>query len=393
MFRRMLNPIASQSFFVFGPRGTGKSTFLKEYFAKTKSVLWIDLLDFAKEQHYRKYPQELKNEILAASKPYSWVVVDEVQRCPKLLDVVHQLIESTHTRFVLTGSSARKLKRGAANLLAGRVFMNQMHPLTFLELRDFYSIESLLSFGSLPRVFQLKTKAEKNAFLQSYALTFLKEEIKEEQIVRNLDPFSRFLEVAAQANGEIVNYLNISRDVGVSGNTVQTYFQILEDTLMGFFLPAFHLSIRKQQSQSPKFYFFDLGICRALQEVLDQKIIPKTYGFGRYFECHVILEFFRVNSYLRKGFRFSYLRTKDQAEIDLIVSKPNKPQVILEIKSTNQIHENDAHTLKRFVNDFGPKTRAYILSLDPIPKAFGKIMALPWAEGIAKILNISKQHL
>jgi len=389
MFKRLLKPISTQSFFLFGARGTGKSTFLKEFLLKNKRVYWIDLLDFAREQHYRKYPQELKNEIMGATKPYSWVVIDEVQRAPRLLDVVHQLIESTKTRFILTGSSARKLKRGSANLLAGRAFVNHMHPLTFLELKDTFSLNEVLTFGSLPKIFHLQSRAEKSAFLESYALTFLKEEIKEEQVVRNLDPFSRFLEIAAQANGEIVNYLNIARDVGVSSNTIQIYFQILEDTLMGFFLPAFGGSVRKQQRQSPKFYFFDLGICRALQQVSDQKLTPGTYGFGRYFESYIILEFMRLNSYLRKGLRFSYLRTKDQAEIDLIISKPGRPSVLLEIKSADHVHEKDARTLEKFIGDFGAGARGCILSLDPVQKKFGKIQALYWLDGIKKILGIS----
>lgn len=388
MFKRLLKPILSQSFFVFGPRGTGKSTFIKECFKDQKSLFWIDLLDFGQEQHYQRHPQELKNEILAQKKPVKWVIIDEVQKAPRLLDVVHQLIESSKTRFVLTGSSARKLKRGAANLLAGRAFLNNMYPLTFLELENTFSLENILRFGSLPKIFQLKTQAEKMAFLQTYALTFLKEEIKAEQIVRNLDPFSRFLEVAAQANGEIVNFLNIAKDVGTSSNTVQTYFQILEDTLMGYFLPAFHQSIRKQQRQSPKFYFFDLGVCRGLQGVLDQKINSRTYGFGRYFESLVILEFIRLNSYFNKGLRFSYLRTKDHAEIDLIITKPNQPTILIEIKSTNQVHESDGQTLKRFLNDFGPKTQSCILSLDPTPKVFDKILAVHWQEGLKRILRI-----
>ena len=215
----------------------------------------------------------------------------------------------------------------------------------------------------------------------------LSSEIKAEQVVRNLDPFNRFLEVAAQANGEVVNCLNIANDVGVNSNTVQTYFQILEDTLMGFFLPAFHQSIRKQQRQSPKFYFFDLGVCCALQQVLDQMIKPNTYGFGRYFESYVILEFMRLNSYLNKGLRFSYLRTKDQAEIDLIISKPNQPHILVEIKSATAVHESDGRTLNKFVDDFEKNTKAYILSLDPIPKVFGKIQALHWLEGLKIILK------
>lgn len=392
MFQRLLNPLSSHSFFLFGARGTGKSTFLKTYLKDEKKLLWIDLLDFEQEQHYQRYPQDLKKRILANPKAYRWVVIDEVQRAPKLLDVVHQLIESrviypAKICFALTGSSARKLKRGSANMLAGRAFLNTLYPLTFLELDGKFNLQKALSWGTLPKVLSLTSDEAKTEFLKSYTLTFLKEEIKAEQIVRNLEPFGAFLEIAAQANGEIVNYYNIAKDVGVSSHTIQSYFQILEDTLLGYFLLAHHQSVRKQQRQSPKFYFFDLGICRALQGLLDQKVKPKTYGFGRYFESLVILELMRLNTYYRRDFRFSYLRTKDNAEIDLIVTKPGRPIILIEIKSSEHVDERDVSTLENFKKDFGPKTKTYVLSMDPLAKKIGSTRALFWQEGIQEILK------
>ncbi len=387
MFQRLLKPLSHHSFFLFGARGTGKSTFLRNYLADEKKLLWIDLLDFEQEQHYQRYPQDLKKQILADPKAYKWVVIDEIQRAPKLLDVVHQLVESSKICFALTGSSARKLKRGSANMLAGRAFLNTLYPFTFVELGEKFNLQKTLSWGTLPKVLSLASDEAKTEFLKSYTHTFLKEEIKAEQIVRNLEPFGAFLEIAAQANGEIVNCYNIAKDVGVSSHTIQSYFQILEDTLMGYFLPAHHQSVRKQQRQSPKFYFFDLGIVRALQGVLDQKVKPKTYGFGRYFESLVLLELIRLNSYYRKDFRFSYLRTKDNAEIDLIVHKPGRPITLIEIKSSEHVDERDVHTLENFREDFGPKTKTYVLSLDPTAKKIGSTRALFWQEGIQEILK------
>lgn len=388
MFSRLLDPLLAHSFYIFGPRGTGKSTLLKKLLGTTARVLWIDLLDFAVERHYQRYPEDLKRQILADPKRIKWVVIDEVQRAPRLLDVAHQLIESSAVRFALTGSSARKLRRGAANLLAGRAFLNHLHPLTFIEIGQQFRLESALSWGTLPQIFQFKTNAEKTAYLQAYTLSFLKEEIKAEQIIRKLDPFSVFLEIAAQANGEIINASNISRDVGVSPHTIQSYFQILDDTLIGFFLPAFHRSVRKQQSQSPKFYFFDSGVCRTLQGTLDQTIKAKTYGFGRYFEGLVILELMRLNDYYHTGYRLSYLRTKDGAGIDLILHKPGRPLTLIEIKSTDHVDERDTQTLLRFTKDFGVQARYYVFSLDPVKKRLpAGIQAMFWQDGIQAALN------
>jgi predicted AAA+ superfamily ATPase len=218
---------------------------------------------------------------------------------------VHRLIEKTHISFALTGSSSIKLKRGAANLLAGRAFVYNLFPLTHWELQESFQLDAALRWGTLPKIFQFNLDEERERFLKAYSLTYLKEEIAVAQLVRNLNPFRNFLEVAAQCNGQILNYSKIARDVGVDTKTVQAYFSILEETLVGFFLPAFHQSVRKRQRVSPKFYFFDPGVKRALARTLQQEIYPRTYEYDQAFEHWVVLEFFRLAHYLDKEWSFS----------------------------------------------------------------------------------------
>lgn len=384
MFHRLIKPTLSRSFFLFGARGTGKSTFLKQFFAK-KSTLWFDLLDPELEDELSKRPNSFKEQIMS-KKNVSWVIVDEVQKVPKLLDIVHHLIETTNIKFALTGSSARKLKYGSANLLAGRAFVNYLYPLTSIELKEVFDLDHCLNWGSLPEVFKLKSNKEKQEYLRSYAQTYLKEEIWAEHIIRKLDPFRRFLEIAAQSNCEIINFTNIARDVGADTKTVQSYYQILEDTLLGFLLEPYHKSIRKQQRQSPKFYFFDSGVKNALCNTLTQQISPNTYAYGKVFEHWVICEIYRLNQYLKKDFKLSYLLTKDHAEIDLIIERPGKATLLIEIKSSDNIDDRVVKTLKQFINDI-PKSEAIVLSRDKKSKLIDDIECYYWQDGINKIFK------
>lgn len=340
------------------------------------------MLDPTEEERFALQPQIL-SELIARQKP-RWVIIDEVQKNPKLLDVVHREIEKRSALFVLTGSSARKLKRGAANLLAGRAFVYHMHPLTHLELKDTFEIRLSLTWGDLPKLLEYTTDREKTAYLKSYTQTYLKEEIVSEQIIRKLDPFRRFLMVAAQQNGEIVNYTNIARDVGADVKTVQSYFQILEDTLVGFLLPAWHKSVRKQQASGPKFYFFDVGVKRALEGTLGQEPVPNTYGYGKTFEHYVFLEMLRLNDYFEKDFRFYHLRTKDDAEIDLIIERPGLETLLVEIKSAGRIDERHTRTLENFLKSFS-NAKAYCLSQDSVARKIGSVEALPWQTGLIEM--------
>jgi uncharacterized protein len=383
MFHRIIRLPERQSFFLFGARQTGKSTLLKERFSDFR-VLRLDLLDPETEDALRRNPKELASRLDALPEPPTLVVLDEVQKIPRLLDVVHSRIEETGQRFALTGSSPRKLRRGASNLLAGRAVVHHLHPLTYREAGGAFDLGSALRWGTLPKVFSLDD-AERIAFLRSYALTYVKEEIAAEQIIRRLDPFRSFLEVAAQTNGKIVNYSSIAGDVGVDVKTAQSYFGILEDTLMGFLLPSFHESLRKRQAANPKFYFFDLGLKRALERTLDLPLEPRTYGFGDAFEHFVIAELRRLADYAGKDWRYSYLRTPQGAEIDLIVDRPGEPRIFLEVKSSEHVEESDAANLNRFAADSKRPVTAIIASRDPVAKRLGATLCLPWQRALEEI--------
>ena len=347
MFTRLLKLPAAQSFFLFGPRGTGKSTLLRQGLPAGSAETY-DLLDPVEEDLFNRDPLELERRVAALPAQTKWVVIDEIQKAPRLLDLVHRLIEKTSLRFALTGSSPRKLKRGVSNLLAGRAFVRHLYPLTHRELGPRFDLLHALRWGTLPKVYQLATDEERADFLRAYSLTYLKEEIAAEQIVRKINPFRGFLEVAAQSNGQILNYAKIAQDVGVDPHTVQTYFGILEDTLVGFRLPAFHRSIRKRQQSHPKFYLFDTGIKRALERAFHQSLVPRTTAFGNAFEHFLILEIARLNDYYQNDYSLSYLRTKDDAEVDLILERPGAPLLLIEIKSTARVTERDVAALARF---------------------------------------------
>jgi len=336
------------------------------------------------EDRYARNPLELAANLDAAPGKTKWVVLDEIQKVPKLLDVVHSRIESSKTRFAMTGSSARKLKRESTNLLAGRAFVYNLFPLTHRELGESFDLKSALMYGTLPGLLKFETDEEKMSFLRAYALTYLKEEIWGEHIVRKLDPFRKFIEIAAQCNGEIINFANIARDAGADIKTVQSYFEILEDTLLGFKLEPFHQSVRKRQRQAPKFYLFDTGVRRALDRTLTIELKPGTYAYGKAFEHLVIAEAIRLNEYRQKDFRFSYLRTKDDAEIDLVVERPGTSTALVEIKSAQRVDDRDTRSLERFAADIS-KSEAFILSTDPKAKRIGKVKALPWQQGLKEL--------
>ncbi len=383
MFHRTLKLPKNQSFFLFGARQTGKSTLLRERL-DPKSTYSIDLLDPEQEDTFTRHPIELEHRLAVLPKKPNWVLIDEVQRVPRLLDIVHRQIESSGQKFALTGSSARKLRRGAANLLAGRAFLKYLHPLTHREVGEEFDLDRVLAFGSLPKIFGLNGD-DRIDFLRSYSFTYLKEEIAAEQLLRRLDPFRSFLEIAAQSNGTILNYSNIARDVGVDYKTVKSYFEILEDTLIGFPLPAFHESLRKRQIQHPKFYFFDTGVKRALDRTLDVALSPRTYGYGNAFEHFLISEIRRLADYAGKDWRYSYLRTVQDVEIDLVIDRPGESRVFLEIKSATEITESDCANLAKLQLDSKSPVKAILASNSKVPKKIGKVLCLPWRDAIEEI--------
>ncbi len=273
-FPRLLTLPKEHSLFLFGARNSGKSTLVKEVYADSSII--IDLLKKKTEARFARNPDALYDIVKALPETTTHVIIDEVQKNPKLLDVVHDLMSDTKKCFVMTGSSARKLKQGGANLLAGRAFVYHMYPLTHIELGDTFNLDHALHWGTLPEIFTLDIDEMKKEFLYAYAHTYLKEEIWNEHFIRDLDPFRRFLEVAAQCNGQLINFSNIARDVGVSDKTIKSYYSILEDTLIGFFLEPYHASFRKRLSHQPKFYLFDTGVTRALAFLTYVKLEKKN---------------------------------------------------------------------------------------------------------------------
>lgn len=386
MFKREINPTISNSYFIFGARGSGKTTWLREHFQHIPHV-WIDLLDPQVEERFLLRPQELSAVISGLASDTRWIIIDEIQKAPKLLDLVHLHIEKSNRLFALTGSSARKLKRGAANLLAGRAFVYHMHPLTHREWGEGQDLTQIMQWGSLPKIFSCVNDADKADYLRAYSQTYLNQEIIAEQLVRNLVPFRRFLQVASQSNAHIVNYSSIARDVGTDYKNIVTYFEILEETHIGFRLFPFESSFRKRLSQKPKFYFFDLGVARALSKTLDVPLRSGTSVYGEAFEQLVILEFYRLCSYKSPDTQMSYIQTKDGAEVDLVLEVPGKPLELIEIKSTDFVTENHVSSLNKMLKDL-PNAKAYCLSQDKSIKKIGSVYCFPWQEGIREALAV-----
>ena len=383
MFPRIAPITTNNSFFLFGPRGTGKSTLLQSTF-KAIPCLWIDLLDPDQEQEYTVYPKRILEKWQAMKPTPKWIIIDEVQKLPKLLDIVHYAIEKYNIWFALTGSSSRKLKSHATNLLAGRAFVHHLHPLTHLELSESFQLQDALQWGTLPKIYSLEHAIDKKRFLRAYTQTYLKEEIQMEQIVRKMEPFRKFIEVAAQSTTEILNFSKLAREAMIEAKSTQRYFDILSDTYLGFYLDARHPSIRKRQLLKPKFYFFDTGVCRAAQNLLDADVHPHTYAFGKLFENFIVTECFRLNDYFETNFTLSYMHTKDNMEIDLILDKPQEKTIFIEIKSTDRVDPTAIRALKQVQKEL-PNEIFMVLSLEKEPRCLDGILIIPWQQGLRRI--------
>jgi predicted AAA+ superfamily ATPase len=402
MYTRLCNTLKTRSFFLFGARGTGKSSYLRHIF-ESEAILWLDLLRDRDFVTFQRNPGLLYDQALSlvpsGSQTPRWIVIDEVQRVPQILNEVHRVLESKEAHgkllFALTGSSARKLKRGGANLLGGRALVNNLYPLTAAELGADFDLSAALNWGTLPYIATEPDLATRVELLDSYYATYLREEIKEEQIVRQLDPFTRFLEVAAQTSGQIVNYAAIARECSIGEKAVARYYQILEDTLLGVMLPSFDRSVRQQQSKSPRFYLFDLGVQRALSGTLNVPVTPQSYGYGTVFEQFMVLEIYRLNSYLKKRYKLFYLRTKDDAEIDLVIERPGEGYVLLEVKSSQTASAQHGRHVTAFLGTL-PKAEGWVVSLDEHDRKEGNLWLLHWKSALLRLFpeleNFSRQQ-
>lgn len=352
MFTRLLQP-PDHSFFLFGPRTTGKTTWLREHLG---NALWFNLL---LEDDYLPLlgKAALLRERVEARPAGSWVVVDEVQRLPGLLNEVHDLI-SRHGddyRFALSGSSARKLRRLDVNLLAGRVIERSMFPLVARELDDAFDLDTALSVGTLPGIYPDETyRVEK---LRAYVHTYLRQEIQQEALVKDIGSFHRFLRVAALMHGQIVNQSGVSRDAAVSRTTVQRYFETLVDTLVGYHLPAWQPRTKVRERAKPKFYFVDPGIVRAIGEVADEPLHDAEVG--PLLEGYVLHELRASISYRGLGGELFYWRTPAGREIDFIWVKGRR-RVAIEVKSARRWRPEYASVVQELLDE-GTVTRGFVV--------------------------------
>ncbi len=367
MYARILqNP--NQSVFLFGPRGTGKSTWIRDRFP---DAVVYDLLNTGESLRLNKDPQTLYRE-LAALAPETWVIIDEVQKAPALLDEVHRLIEDRQLRFVLSGSSARKLRRGGTNLLAGRAITTALFPLVSAEVGGKLDLAKSLVFGTLPMAFDAR---DPQAYLRTYAETYLDQEIRAEALSRNIGAFSRFLEIAARQNGQMTNASAIARDAGISRHTVQSHFEILIDTLIGYWLPAWKRKPGTRRVQQSKFFFFDCGVARALSGRLPYP--PTAEELGPLLETFILHELRAYLSYSGRHYALCFWRTYDGTEVDVLCETADG-FVAIEIKAGARWEKRFNRGLHRVREELGARrTRCYGLYLGERAALWDDVRVMP----------------
>lgn len=376
MYSRLIEPPKDKSFFLFGPRGTGKTTWVKSKFTK---ALYLDLLEAELFNDLLSNPQRLENFI---PKNFNdWVIIDEVQRIPELLNEIHRLIEKSKYKFILTGSSARKIRRKGINLLAGRALSYNLYPLTAVELGNDFDLNHSLSYGQLPCVY---TEKDPKAYLESYVKTYLEEEIQQEGFTRNLGAFSRFLEAASFSQGAVLNISSVARDCSVERKVVENYFTILEDLLIAYRIPVFAKRAKRRLVAHPKFYFFDVGLYRALRPTgpLD---IPEEIG-GHAFETLFLQELEAINKYLRLGYNIFYWMTSNNMEVDFVLYG-EKGIKAFEIKRTGKISSSMLKGLKAFQKDY-PSARMYFIYGGERVLREGDIEILPLRNALKELSEI-----
>lgn len=371
-----LNNELDSSIFLFGGRQTGKTTILHQQFAKT---IFIDLLDSSVKERFRRRPV-LLYETLKEKPEGTLVIIDEIPEVPELLNEVHRLIVDCGLLFILCGSSARKLKRKGHNTLGGRAMPVYLYPLVSAEIPEF-NIDRAVTYGMIPSHYLAKNP---HRLLAGYIDIYLKEEIKEEALVRNLDAFHRFLEVAALTDGEIVNNNNIAQECGVHATTVNAYFDILEDTLIGYRIPAFRKVMKRRLQQAPKFYYFDIGIANHLLH--RKELVRGTAEYGHAFEHLVMQELYAWLHYSHSDEELFYWRTYTGLEVDAVIGDA---RVAIEIKSVEEVLPRHLKGLKAFGEEY-PQSRKIIVTLDPFNRHIGEIECIYvldffkrlWADGL-----------
>jgi len=358
--------IQDDSVFLFGARQTGKTTLLRDLFPNS---IFYDLLENNTYERMRRNPSLLRQELANASEG-TIVIIDEIQLIPELLNEVHWLIVRQGVHFILSGSSARKLKRKGTNTLGGRAIRNVLYPLVSAEIPDFDIIKAI-NRGMLPRHYLTDNETLLKKRMGAYISVYLKEEIIAEALVRKLSSFNRFLEVAALTNSEIVNYNNIAQDCGIDAKTVKEYFAILEETLVGYMIPAYTKKVKRRLNQSPKFYYFDVSIPNYLLHKFNLQL--GSDDFGHAFEHLIIEEIIAYIGYNGIDKRLSYWHTYDGYEVDAVIGDA---EIAIEMKSSNEVQSKHIKGLKAFAEEH-PETRLIIVSMDIAPRIFNGVEVMP----------------
>lgn len=362
--KQILEGSGNESVFLWGARQTGKSTLLKHLFP---DAIWFDLLMSDIYRRYQSDPKQFR-EVILANPLKSIVIVDEIQKIPELLDEIHWLIVNHQVRFILSGSSPRKILRSGANLLGGRALRYELYPLIQSEIPEFDLLKALNN-GLLPKHYLAENPKK---LLEAYLGNYLKDEIIAEAKIRNINAFTKFLVSAAFSNGEMVNYTNIAADCGVSSVTVKEYFQILEDTLIGRFIPTFQKKPKRRVVQAPKFYYFDVGVANSLLK--RGKIEMGSEAFGNSFEHFIYQELYAHSKYSDLNYLISFWRTSSQIEVDFVLGDH---EVAVEVKGTNNIQTRHLKGLQSFSEEYTVK-KLIIVSNDPLERKIGAVTVMPW---------------
>ncbi len=348
-----------EAMFLFGGRQVGKSTLLKERFPK---AIYIDLLKSDIRTRFKQHPEEFRESLLRYP-PETLVIVDEIQKIPDLLDEVHWLMVEKDLWFILSGSSARKIKRSGANNLGGRAIPETLFPLVSAEIPD-YDLDRAVQNGMIPRHYMVANAQNR---MRAYVDLYLKEEIIEESLVQNVDEFIRFMEVAAIMDGEILNYENVASDCGVSANTVKAYYKILVETLLGFEVPAYRKVIKRKLYKSSRFYYFDVGIANHLTK--RYHLAPRTPEYGHAFEHLIIQEIRAYLGYTGSEEELTYWHTYENLEVDAVIGDA---RVAIEIKSTDHVNHDDKKEVTEFAKEH-PETKQILVSRDRISRRSGDV--------------------
>ncbi len=369
--KQVFEGIGKESAFLWGIRQSGKSTLLKELYPDS---LYFDLLKADEYNRFISNPSLLR-EIVSVQLVKQPVIIDEIQLIPALLNEIHWSIANLGIQFILCGSSPRKILRSGANLLGGRALRYELYPLVSDEIPGFDLLRALNN-GLLPRHY---ISRDPGRLLSAYIGSYLRDEIMAEARIRNIHSFSRFLEVASFSNGEIVNFSNIAGECGISPPTVREYFQILEDTMTGRFVPSFQKKPKRRVILAPRFYYFDPGIAGYLLK--RGKIVPGSESFGKAFEHFVYHEIYAHSHYSGLNYPISYWRTTSQIEVDFILGEN---EVAVEVKGTNMVTPRNLKGLKSFSEEYKTKN-LIIVSNDPLPRRADNISILPWKIFLQKL--------